>query len=110
MADVIVFNSKYNKENFLTSINRFLKLMPDYRPRGLPDLIKPKCRVLYYPIDFSSFVIADRHCPQHSIPKEMTNSVDVTSEDKMGHKGHKPLHIVWPHRWYFILFFLFNSM
>ena len=48
--------------------------MPDYRPKDLADQIRPKCRVLYYPVDFPSYA---------------SSAVDET----------KLLHIVWPHRW-----------
>ncbi|CAI8021661.1 Glycosyltransferase-like domain-containing protein 1 [Geodia barretti] len=96
--------------SFLDGIDSHLRLMPDSRPRGLADLIRPKCQVLYFPLDL----------PPHSLTCQYYRSSSSVVEDLQGRRQDEeeavrnrsqfegsagisgdpqPLHIVWPHRW-----------
>jgi len=76
-ADIILFNSKFNMTSFLTNINSYLKVMPDYRPKNIVEQIEPKCQVVYFPLN---------------ITLPMNCVADVDRESQL-------LHIVWSHRW-----------
>lgn len=105
VADHVVFNSHFNMNSFLDGIDSHLKLMPDYRPKGLADLIKPKCQVLYFPVELPVSACCE---PSHGNEEtECVSELMGTARKDSGNDGvaashveTSPLHIVWPHRWY----------
>lgn len=127
VSDVVVFNSAFNMDSFLSSISSFMKKIPDHRPRDLDLLIRPKCVVLHYPVHFPD---VSRLMPKHKLLLRLaeTSHADdiITLQDEQptpcceqedphppagepgadpgpvsedGQDQVKPLHIVWPHRW-----------
>lgn len=94
--------------SFLENIDQFLKLMPDFRPRGLFDKIRPKCSVLYYPLEIPEQFLKMETNSSPAIKAVSTCSPnndltmnESTCDQTNGINSHqKPLHIVWPHRWY----------
>ena len=125
-AQDVIFNSEFNKSSFLDSIDTFLKLQPaDQRPKNVQDLISPKARVLYFPLDLPiskkmreeeikceinerKDVMKTSTGPSPSLVhseeagKAVGNEVGVKrekEEEQLVDKNDEILHIIWPHRW-----------
>ncbi|UCC55743.1 MAG: DUF3524 domain-containing protein [Gammaproteobacteria bacterium] len=75
-ADRVVFNSQYNRETFLDSVQAFLSQMPDRVPPGIPETIRQKSAILPVPLDAFWF-----------------------AQDRVATPGESPLTIIWNHRW-----------
>jgi len=52
VADIVLFNSRFNLDSFLDNVESFLHMMPDCRPQGVRDKLVVKCHVLYFPVQF----------------------------------------------------------
>jgi glycosyltransferase involved in cell wall biosynthesis len=46
-ADMILFNSKFHKEQFIRAVPKFLIRMPDYKLQGVTEKIEQKSKIIY---------------------------------------------------------------
>lgn len=77
-ADDVIFNSEYNMNSFLRHLDDFFRLQPDHRPAkgSLMAKIKPKARVIYFPLVLRHQPPVEHSCDDGGV-----------------------LRIAWPHRW-----------
>ena len=103
--------------SFLEGIHCHFRLLPDFRPKGLVEQIKPKCHVLYFPVEAPEVLpcssgnsgedMNTESCKQQSKFKNTKtddgNPRDFGFQSPADSSLHilptRPLHIVWPHRW-----------
>jgi glycosyltransferase involved in cell wall biosynthesis len=62
-ADVLAFNSAYNRDTFLAGLGSLLRRLPDHVPPGVVAALAAKARVLPVPIDPGEAAAADGHWP-----------------------------------------------
>ena len=110
---MVAFNSAFNRDIFLSSINTHINKSPDFKARGLADEIKPKTAVLYFPV-FTSLLHAFPTPPpppppttttQQAMSQHLPHAPEHMPETRSGTRAavsmEQPLNIVWPHRWEF---------
>ncbi|MEM1010131.1 MAG: DUF3524 domain-containing protein, partial [Myxococcota bacterium] len=73
-ADILVFNSEFNRSSFLEGVESFLSKMPDAVPQQQCAVLEHKSYVLPVPLEDDCF------CTERTVPSG-------------------PLQIVWNHRW-----------
>ncbi|MEQ2269901.1 hypothetical protein XENORESO_011902 [Xenotaenia resolanae] len=64
-------------ESFLSSILSFMKKIPDHRPKNLDQLIRPKCVVLSYPVQFPD---VSSLLPEHKL-RHLCRSAETLQSD-----------------------------
>lgn len=84
-ADIVIFNSKYNRDTFLEGAQDLLRAFPDHAPLACVDIIAAKSRTLpvALSVDLDDRQTADGKRPSHTRQHHQT----------------RMLRVVWNHRW-----------
>ncbi|XP_034671098.1 glycosyltransferase-like domain-containing protein 1-like [Drosophila subobscura] len=84
-ADIVLFNSNFNRTSFLDNVQPFLNIPPDFKLKHIREKIENKCEVLYFPIKFHALT-NDRRIVDVKLNADANLDQDC-------------LHLIWPHRW-----------
>ncbi|RBW50101.1 DUF3524 domain-containing protein [Marinobacter sp. F3R11] len=91
-AEVVLFNSEWNRRSFLEGVEKLFRRLPDGIPEGLPEQIAEKSRVMPVPIDDDVFHhISEGHRSGEREQLWGGNPESGTCSS--------PLRIVWAARW-----------
>jgi len=96
-ADRVIFNSEWNRRSFIEGIGHLLAHAPDGRLGDVAARIARRSEVIWPPVEppppegGGRERIAGRHL--------LADRRDERSAAKRGGVLHKPIRVVWPHRW-----------
>ncbi|HSL84161.1 MAG TPA: DUF3524 domain-containing protein [Thermoanaerobaculia bacterium] len=85
-ADRVLWNSAHNRDSFLEELPKYVKRLPDARPRGLPDAVRERSEVLPVPLPVTEIEAA---AAAGGVPN---GGVRPTGRDG-------PCRVLWNHRW-----------
>ncbi|MFP3939987.1 MAG: DUF3524 domain-containing protein [Thermoanaerobaculia bacterium] len=83
-ADRVLWNSAFNRDSFLEELPRFIRRMPDARPRGLAEAIAGRSEVLPVPLDVAELETSAAKARESEVPPRPAD---------------RPCRILWNHRW-----------
>src|SRR5690606_23227180 len=66
-ADVLVFNSEFNRTTFIAGVDTLLRKLPDGVPSGMPELLQARSQVLSVPLALSYFAEAVQKAAQFTV-------------------------------------------
>jgi glycosyltransferase involved in cell wall biosynthesis len=100
-ADAVIWNSAWNRDSFISGIDRILRLAPDGRvPHDIDERVRSKSCVIWPPVEWQ---------PDESLRERVLHNAEAGSSAADNHKGgavssadasaSNPIRIVWPHRW-----------
>jgi glycosyltransferase involved in cell wall biosynthesis len=95
-ADLVIFNSEWNRRSLINGIAALLAHAPDRELKDVAARIEERSTVIWPPVEPPPQALRDRHTG---------NDVDSSSEPPIpAERGgsrvlHNPVRVVWPHRW-----------
>ena len=105
-ADRVIFNSQWNRRSFIEGIERLLAHAPDGRLRDVADRIEGRSIVIWPPVEPPP----EPPEPPEGVPAPAGTLASEGGDRASAHRAeqsakagdrvlHKPIRVVWPHRW-----------